>query len=332
MHKLEISESVVKIIEHWSPESRALSLLIAKSKTHGGFQYHTYTKLYDSLVWSVISYGAAVWGTKEFSCINAVQHRAIRFFMGLGKYAPIDAINGDMGWKPASVKQWSCVFRHWTRCNGMSVDRINHRVFVWCHRNAVSNKKNWCFRTMAKFREHNLDMYTDLHNIFHKSAIPQFEDVLFDKYKVEWQNRILSQNVGKKLRTYKLFKQDFETELYLSKTVPYRYRRAFAKFRCGVAPLRIETGRYENKELNERVCFICNNEIEDEKHVLLACPLYADLREQLFYDIHTMNVNFSILSENDKFVYLFQSVECFDIVAKTCFYILSRRNAFLYSG
>jgi hypothetical protein len=37
---------------------RALSLLIVKSKAHGGFHFDTYTKLYDSLVWSVISYGA----------------------------------------------------------------------------------------------------------------------------------------------------------------------------------------------------------------------------------------------------------------------------------
>ena len=88
---------------------RALSLLIVKSKAQGGFHFDTYTKLYDSLVWSVISYSAAIWGTRDFSCIDAVQHRAIRFFMGLGKYSPNDAINGDMGWKPLCVKQWSCV-------------------------------------------------------------------------------------------------------------------------------------------------------------------------------------------------------------------------------
>jgi hypothetical protein len=79
-----------------------------------------------------------------------------------------------------------------------------------------------------------------------------------------------------------LFKDVFETEMYLSKNIPSRYRSAFAKFRCGVAFLRIEAGRYENKNVNERVCFICHDQIEDEKHVLLDCPLYADLRESLF--------------------------------------------------
>ena len=67
--------------------------------------------------------------------------------------------------------------------------------------------------------------------------------------------------------------------MYLSKNVPSRYRSAFAKFRCGVAPLPIDTGCYENKNVNERVCFICHDRIEDENHVLLDSPLYADVRE-----------------------------------------------------
>jgi hypothetical protein len=83
---------------------------------------------------------------------------------------------------------------------------------------------------------------------------------------------MFSQNVGNKLRTYnKLFQEVFETEMYLSKNISSRYRSAFDKFRCGVAPLRIETSRYENKKVNERVCFICHDQIEDEKHVLLDC-------------------------------------------------------------
>ena len=172
---------------------------------------------------------------------------------------------------------------------------------------------------------------TDLENILYKNVITQLEDFLFDKYKVNWQNRMFSQKVGNKLRTYKLFKEVFEIEMYLSKNIQSRYRSAFAKFRCGVAPMRIETGRYENKNVNERVCLICHDQIEDEKHVLLDCPLYADLRESLFNEAKRSNVHFIILSDDDKFIYLFKSTECYDMVAKTCFNILSRRNSFLYS-
>ena len=69
------------------------------------------------------------------------------------------------------------------------------------------------------FQECNLELYTDLENILHKYVITQLEDLLFDKYKVNWQNRMFSQKVGNKLRTYKLFKEVFETEMYLSKNI-----------------------------------------------------------------------------------------------------------------
>ena len=44
---------------------------------------------------------------------------------------------------------------------------------------------------------------------------------------------------------YKLFKTQFAVEKYCKIILPPRHRAAFSKFRCGVAPLRIETGRYE---------------------------------------------------------------------------------------
>ena len=39
---------------------RALSLLISKRKSAEGMPFGVFTKLYDSMVWPVIAYGAAV--------------------------------------------------------------------------------------------------------------------------------------------------------------------------------------------------------------------------------------------------------------------------------
>ncbi|XP_053376628.1 uncharacterized protein LOC128547607 [Mercenaria mercenaria] len=77
---------------------RALGLLIAKFKSIGGMPYNVYTKLYDSLVWPVIAYGASIWGTKRFTCIDAIQNRTMRFFLGTGRYTPNAAVAGEMGW------------------------------------------------------------------------------------------------------------------------------------------------------------------------------------------------------------------------------------------
>ena len=64
--------------------SRVLVLVIAKFKAIGSLPYNVFMKLFDSSVWPVISYGASIWETKSNSCINAVQHRAMRFYLGWG--------------------------------------------------------------------------------------------------------------------------------------------------------------------------------------------------------------------------------------------------------
>ncbi len=85
--------------------SCALGLLIAKSKAYGELPYEVCSQLYNSLVYPIIDYGAAIWGTNQCSCISAVQHRACRYFMGVGRYTPNAAVQGDM----AGI----AVTRHW---------------------------------------------------------------------------------------------------------------------------------------------------------------------------------------------------------------------------
>ena len=52
-----------------------------------------------------------------------------------------------------------------------------------------------------------------------------------------------------------------------------------AKIRGGSNRLRIEQGRYEKEQPNERVCRLCaNGSVEDESHFMLQCSVYDDLR------------------------------------------------------
>lgn len=311
--------------------SRALGLLIVKSKTHGGFQHKIFSKLYDTMVWSVISYGAGIWGTRDFSCINAVQNRAMRFFMGVGKYTPNDAIAGDMGWKPPCVKQWSSVLRHWARCSIMDPHRINFKIFKWSIRKCNTRIKNWSFRVIEMLKLYNYEQYCNFElNVLNKNCIKQIEEDVFDNFKSNWCTRVAAYAEGSKLRTYKLFKNNYCTENYLQNILSLKNRSSFAKFRCGVAPLKIETGRYERKEVHERTCFNCSSIVEDELHVILKCPLYVDLRQIMIHEAIHFNEHFNLLSDNEKFIFLFSNGNVAAIVAKTCNNILLRRNSILF--
>ena len=48
--------------------------------------FECFTQRYNATVQAIINYSAAIWGTKSISSINAVQNRACRCFLGLGRY------------------------------------------------------------------------------------------------------------------------------------------------------------------------------------------------------------------------------------------------------
>ena len=110
---------------------------------------------------------------------------------------------------------------------------------------------------------------------------------------------------GSKLRTYRTFKKTYITEPYAHIITLNKIRSAYAKFRCGVAPINIELCRYGLARIpvEERVCIHCN-EVEDKSHVLMHCPLYDDIRNQLILDVSKINPNFQDLSLQERFIQL----------------------------
>ena len=77
------------------------------------------------------------------------------------------------------------------------------------------------------------------------------ETKLSTHHESQWKEKLQAefavtgeQHYRNKLRTYRKFKDSYMTEPYVSITVPKKYRSAYAKFRCGVAPIKIETCRY----------------------------------------------------------------------------------------
>ena len=91
-----------------------------------------------------------------------------------------------------------------------------------------------------------------------------------------------------------------------------------AQFRLGVAPIKLETGRYEQIPVNSRLCIGFNSSsVEDELHVLLHCDLYTDIRHYLFQYIVNINVDFVLLSDDEKFCFILSNPDVCFYSAKT---------------
>ena len=94
-----------------------------------------------------------------------------------------------------------------------------------------------------------------------------------------WQeeHRSMEESRSRRFVEYLSFKEGHERERYLNEIRVPKFRRALTRFRFGVNEMRANR-RFVNPQAN-RKCPFCVED-EDEKHVLLICPTYKDLREK----------------------------------------------------
>ena len=74
------------------------------------------------------------------------------------------------------------------------------------------------------------------------------------------------------------YKLAFEDKNYLNCLQIRRFRNALAKFRVYAHDLNVKKGRHTGIARNERMCKLCEHDIEDEKQFLLFCSAYTALR------------------------------------------------------
>ncbi len=112
-------------------------------------------------------------GVRSFSCIDAVHNRAMRFFLGVGKYSSNSAVVGEMAWQPPIVRQWKTVVTLWARIGNTSPTRINKRIMSWAKINLVILTENWFYIVKNKLRACNLGQYCNINEPLPKHTLVQ---------------------------------------------------------------------------------------------------------------------------------------------------------------
>ncbi|KAK6191131.1 hypothetical protein SNE40_002872 [Patella caerulea] len=311
--------------------SRALGALGNKFFALGGMSFTVFNTLYECLVEPVLLYGAAIWGTSEHSAINNVRTRACKLFLGLPKRSSNVAAYGDVGWITSKTKQALEVFRWWHKLKKSDPDRLVFKVHQWSSR--IS--KSWEKRVLTLAKTFNVsDEIAQAHtNCSSKLFIKSMFTKVFNYDEFVWFSKLWNdrQNVlnGNKLRTYRLFKKDLYPEFYVTCALTRQQRSAIAKLRCGVLPLAIETGRYCKPPipLIDRICPLCNIEIENEIHFLINCEFLDDIRYKL---LNAFNFDDLINSDSmNKFLTIMMSSENIPLIANCILNMLKTRRFYL---
>ena len=98
-----------------------------------------------------------------------------------------------------------------------------------------------------------------------------------NQQKEKWRTEHNSQA---KLGNYRQYKSEYWTVQYVKMKLSGGLRSVIAQMRSSTLPLKIETGRFHNVKVYERLCEGCNlNLVESESHyIMFVCPCYKELR------------------------------------------------------
>ena len=207
-----------------------------------------------------------------------------------------------MGWMSTENRQYLSMLRFWNRLLKLPDNRLTKRIFIDDFYLAQFGHENWCSNVFKILEKLNLE-----HLFYERKMvdITEIKDQLVNKQNYMWKQAVPKKP---KLRTYCLFKETMGIENYVKYNLSSSERSAMAQFRFGILPLNIETGRFRNQALEERLCTLCEfNEIEDESHFLFKCSLYDELRSEWVSHIVNKTANFLELDKINKFKVIFDT-------------------------
>ncbi len=83
-----------------------------------------------------------------------------------------------------------------------------------------------------------------------------------------------------KLRTYIQIHNKNDICTLVKRNLSRKHRSQVSKFKFGTLPLSLETGRYNDVDIEDRICVICDtNAVETEEHFILVCSKLEDVRK-----------------------------------------------------
>jgi hypothetical protein len=229
--------------------------------------------------------------------------------LGVSKHVDHLAIYGELGIYPLYIDAIKSMLRYWQFIvlkseNILLKDAYNHILKTY-----ETGESQWLnFAMIIK----TLDSSSRRNDILPPSnkEIHVTISKLKKNFEVYWYNNLMSDTCrnskhGRKLRTYRKFKNKFCKELYLTTITNSDWRRQLTRFRVSNHKLMIEIGRHKQLDVHDRICTKCAlNTVEDECHFLLSCTAYGTERTKLFKTIHEVSPLIDNLTIDDQFIWL----------------------------
>lgn len=215
-------------------------------------------KVFQAAVMSSLFYSSESWLTLNVHCIERCYNKLVRILLGVRNNVPITLCLAELGMNTAKYeigKKRKCFLK--SKLNNVDLDEPFHFVLNMCRRNNTPG-----YRILKKcMDEENSGLsIVNIHTIINTK--PESAT----KY-ATYRSKL---NIG--LLHHPVY-NDVEY-------IPDFKRQAFTRLRLMSHSLKIELGRWSRIPRDARLCICSGNEVQDEEHVLLYCPVSSHIRDE----------------------------------------------------
>ena len=232
-------------------------------------------KLFDNTVLPILTYGSEVWGYEGLDILERVYTDFLRRITRCRKSTPKYMFYAELGRHPIEITIKLRMINFWTRLITGKISKLSYNMYIFMLKSEQINSK-WihCIRNILN-NSGRYDAWLRQFTSVNLSLGKAIKQNLLDQFLQSWNSQLHNSSQG---RNYSLFKNDLKQEKYIiNLDGSLLYTRV--RFRTANHKLPIETGRWNNIDLPERKCELCNkNDLGDEYHYLLRCSFFVSER------------------------------------------------------
>jgi hypothetical protein len=257
--------------------TKAMYFVLAKAKDHQ-LSVECKLKMFDSMILPILLYGCEIWGYENNDIYNSVQINFIRHILPVKKGTPFFMLYGELGRMPVELIIHRRMICYWARVISGKQSKLSLLLYKAMIKDNNINGINYKWITFIKQTLDHLGMsniWISQTFLSVKWLSQQIKTRQNDQYLQTWRNNISQSSRG---NTYELFKEKLNFENYFN-IIPEKLWTVIIKFRTSNHYLPIETGRWNNVLLEDRLCALCDEHtIGDEFHYLFSCKYFRNAR------------------------------------------------------
>ena len=238
------------------------------------------SKLFDSVVSPVMTYGSEVWGNVDVTELESVHLKLCKYILGTNKFTTNVMIYGELGRHPINIEITGKILNFWASmtqnvCYKMSVIMYNVLYNLY-----VKNiyKSPWIEFVKRKLDELGLSYMWVNQNV---GDYNQFKSLIkqrmLDQHLQTWKSKV---DASSKCTFYRSIKISFELEKYLT-SLPKTLQQSVTRFRVSNHKLPVELLRHSGMPREKRLCNKCEKqELGDEIHYIYHCSFFKQQRKE----------------------------------------------------